>query len=220
MFLKSLSVAAVAGALAGFAVASVHAETFDKSTNLTFNVPVKIPGIILTPGTYRFHLTNPTTSRNVIQVLSRNGATVYSQFHTIPDYRATPTDESTVTFKETKAGAPPAIDSLFYGGERSGYEFIYPREKPVTVAQQSVEPPTPAPVPAQAPRLIAESTAPAPSASPAPTPQAAPAPEAAAAQSVHKELPKTASSLPAVMFGGFASLLLAFGVHAIRARVA
>ena len=217
MFLKSLAVGAVAGGLVAFlGVAPARGNTFDKSTYLTFNAPVKVPGATLTPGTYRFHLTNPTTSRNVIQVLSQDGAIVYSQFHTIPDFRSKATYESTVTFKETKAGTPPAIDSLFYGGERSGYEFIYPHQRPVVAAQGTIEPH--APTPAQPPR-VAENAAPTlPAISPAPALQTAPATEAAAPQAV-KELPKTASSLPAMMLLGFASLLIGFGVHVVRARM-
>src|SRR5215469_15993887 len=121
MFLRSIAVGVVAIGLTALVGATpATADTFDHLAYLTFSGPVKVPGATLTPGTYRFHLTNPTTSRNVIQVLSRDGGIVYSQFHTIPDFRTTPSDESTVTFKETNGNAPPPIHSLFYGGERSG----------------------------------------------------------------------------------------------------
>jgi hypothetical protein len=59
--------------------------TYDKLVYLTFNAPVQIPGATLNAATYR--LANPDTSRNVLQVLSSDGATAYAMFHTIPDSR-------------------------------------------------------------------------------------------------------------------------------------
>jgi hypothetical protein len=120
-----------AAAMAGPA----RAETIDKLTYLTFSKPVQVPGATLDAGTYRFRLTNPETSRNVLQVLSRDGYTVYAMFHTIPDRRSTMTSESTVTFRETPAGIPPAVKSLFYGGELRGYEFVYPKGSLMTTTE-------------------------------------------------------------------------------------
>ncbi|HEY9466954.1 MAG TPA: hypothetical protein VIR54_27850, partial [Vicinamibacterales bacterium] len=54
--------------------------TFDKLAYLTFNAPVQVPGATLSAGTYRFHLTNPDPSRNVLQVLSNDGTIVYAMF--------------------------------------------------------------------------------------------------------------------------------------------
>lgn len=219
MYVRSIAVGAItAGLIVCVGAAPVHGETIDKSTFLTFSGPVKIPGVTLLAGTYRFHLTNPTTSRNVVQVLSRDGAVVYSQFHTIPDFRETPTYESTVTFKETKAGVPQAIHSLFYGGERWGYEFVYPRQEPVIAAQEPVEPRTPVATVAQATHQTA---APSQATEPVPTLHATPAtPEAVPPQTAKKELPKTASAVPALTLAGLCSLLLAFGVHGLRRRLA
>jgi hypothetical protein len=121
--------------------APARAETIDKLTYLTFSAPVHVPGATLDPGTYRFRLANPETTRNVLQVLSRDGYTVYAMFHTIPDRRSMMTSESTVTFRETPAGAAPEVKSLFYGGELRGYEFVYPKDSlltmPATTLQQT-----------------------------------------------------------------------------------
>jgi hypothetical protein len=57
-------------------------ETYDKLAYLNFTAPVQIPGATLPAGTYRFRLTNPDTSRNVLQVLSNDGAIVYSGVRT------------------------------------------------------------------------------------------------------------------------------------------
>src|SRR6188474_3442188 len=98
---------AVTAALLTFVTPAAPQESFDKLAYLTFSAPVQIPGATLSAGTYRFHLTNPETSRNVLQVLSKDGSIVYSMFHTIPDRRMSLTEDAVVTFRETPAGVPP-----------------------------------------------------------------------------------------------------------------
>ena len=102
-------------------------ETFDKLTYLTFSAPVQVPGATLSAGRYRFHLTDAAGSRRVMQVLSIDRSTVYGMFNTIDAHRQSITDEAAVTFRETPAGEAPAIRALFYGGLRTGYEFVYPK---------------------------------------------------------------------------------------------
>ncbi len=184
--------------------------TYDKLTFMTFSGSVQVPGVTLNAGTYRFRLTNPDSSRNVLQVLSRDGSTVYAMFHTILDSRTVITKEATVTFMETPAGVPPAVKSLFYPGEYIGYEFVYPSGGPNMIPEVV---PQPAiryePIPAAAAPEPAPAPAPEPVVEPAPTPEpAAPA-----------ELPKTASSLPLVAVGGFASLVAGLGLGLIRRRL-
>ena len=107
-------------------------------TYLTFSQSVQIPGVKLEPGTYRFRLTDTTTSRKVIMVSSYDGSAVYSMFHTMPDYRVTVTPDPMVTFQETPEGVTPAIRSLFPGGESLGYEFVWwkPVDMTVMIAAQ------------------------------------------------------------------------------------
>ena len=209
-----VSVAAVALA-ALMAAAPASAFTYDKLTYLTFSAPVQIPGVTLSAGTYSFRLANPETSRNVIQVLSHDGSIVYAMFHTFPDSRASLTDESTVTFRETPAGVPPAVKSLFYGGEYRGYEFVYPKGGPNMIAEVWPQPevtyslaPEPVFEPAVEPfEPVAE-----------PEPVAEAFPEAAPVQEP-VELPRTASPLPLMATGGLASLLVGLGLGLLRRRV-
>jgi hypothetical protein len=202
--------------------APLHGETMDKLTYLTFSRSVQIPGAKLDAGTYRFRLTNPNTDRNVMQVLSRDGGTVYSMFLTMPDSRTRLTDQSTVTFLETPAGVPPAVKSLFYGGEHSGYAFVYPKGEPDLTVDVAQQPPiTFAPIPpavTAAPAAAAPTPAPEPAAE-AQAPAAPPEPPAAAT-SQQPELPKTASPVPLVALGGVASLIMAFGAGLLRKLVA
>ena len=57
---------AVVAVVAGTAPAPARAVTYDKLAYLTFSSPVQVPGATLNAGTYRFHLANPETSRNVL----------------------------------------------------------------------------------------------------------------------------------------------------------
>jgi hypothetical protein len=205
-------VAAVA-LVAAMMPAPASGVTYDKLAYMTFNAPVQVPGVTLGAGTYRFHLTNPETSRNVLQVLSGDGSVVYAMFHTIPDSRAAVTEDPSVTFRETPAGVPPAVRSLFYGGEHRGYEFVYPEGGPNMIPEVFSQPEityspllaAPAPVlePAVEPEPVAEPV----------EEQAAPVPEAAPV-----ELPRTATPLPVVAVGGLASLLAGLGLGLLRRR--
>jgi hypothetical protein len=219
LFLSGLVMAAT---IAVMTPAPVSAVTYDKLAYLTFSEPVQIPGATLSAGMYRFRLANPETSRNVVQVLSHDGAIVYAMFHTIPDSRMSITEEPVVTFKETPAGVPPAVRSLFYGGEYRGYEFVYPRGWPIMtpkIAPQaeitySPLPAAPAPAaPAPEPLAVPEPQ-PVPEVVPEPLPpaEAVPPPEAV-------KLPRTATALPLVALGGLTSLFVGLGLGLLRRRV-
>ena len=99
--------------------------TDDKLAYIAFSSPVQVPGVTLRAGTYRFRLVNPETNRHVLQVLSADGSTVWAMFHTTPNSRARLSDDPIVTLRETEERLPPAVKSLFYGGEYTGYEFVY-----------------------------------------------------------------------------------------------
>ena len=190
------------------------AHTYDKLAYLTFSGPVQIPGVTLDAGTYRFRLANPESSRNVLQVLSNDGSTVYAMFFTRPDRRVDLTDDPTVTFRETPAGVPPAVRSLFYGGEYRGYEFVYPKGGPIMIATVAPQPEItyiPMPVAAVIPEAVAE---PAPEAFLEQAPVVEPAPEAE-----RVELPRTASPLPFAAAGGLITLLAGLGVGLLRRRL-
>ena len=109
----AVGVAAAALVVATAAPTPVSAMRHDKLTFLTFSAPVQIPGTTLGAGTYRFRLADPDSGRKVMQVVSVDGHYVYGMFFTLPDYRSTVTDESTVTFMEAPAGVAPPVKSVF-----------------------------------------------------------------------------------------------------------
>ena len=209
----------VVGALVALMTpAPASAVTYDKLAFLTFSAPVQIPGVTLSAGTYRFRLTNPETSRNVLQVLSNDGSTVYAMFHTMYDSRTSLTEDPVVTFKETPAGVPLAVRSLFYGGEYRGYEFVYPKGGPIMIAEVVPQPEitytpypaAPVPEPVIEPEVEIE---------PVSEPVAEAVPEAEPPQQPEPvELPRTASPLPLVATGGLASLLVGLGLGLLRRR--
>ena len=218
---RSLFGVVVAALIAVMAPAPAGALTYDKLTYMTFTAPVQVPGVTLGAGTYRFRLANPDTRRDVLQVLSNDGATVYAMFNTIQDHRTVLTDEAAVTFRETPVGVPPAIKSLFYGGEYGGYEFVYPKGGPNMIA--AVPPPTEITyVPSAATEAVAEAAV-EPVAAPIEEAVAEPVPEPVAEEPLPQAepvaLPRTASPLPLVAAGGLTSLLLALGLGLLRRRV-
>jgi hypothetical protein len=191
--------------------------TTDKLALLTFSALVQIPGATLSAGTYRFHLANPDTGRNVLQVLSNDGSVVHAMFHTIPDRRMSLTDNPTVTFRETPTGVPPAVRSLFYGGEYAGYEFVYFAGEPIMFAEVAPQPEiryTPPPATPVAEPVYEPEVEPL-----EPEPLAEPVEEQAVEPGPAPELPRTGGRLPLVAFGGVTSMLLGLGFGLLRRRV-
>lgn len=227
MFRRSLFSALVAALLA-MTTAPVGATPNDKLTHMTFSQSVQIPGTILDAGTYRFRLADATSSRQVMQVLSNDGSIVYSMFYTRADWRNKVTDESTVTFRETPAGVPAAVRTLFYGGESRGYEFVYGKGELLTVPEAVSQPlvtyvPTPAAVwppyvldPAEA--FVESTPAAAPERAPAVTAEHSTLPAEPLAAPADADLPRTASSLPLMAIGGLLTLLTGLGAGLIRSR--
>jgi LPXTG-motif cell wall-anchored protein len=123
--------------LAGLAPATASAQPADKRTIFTFSGPVDMPGVALPAGKYVFRLANPDTSRNVVQVTSADGKRVFGMFHSYPSERPTPANDSEIRFLEASAGAPPAVKTWWYPGERSGYEFIYPKQQARRIADRT-----------------------------------------------------------------------------------
>jgi hypothetical protein len=205
-----LSSVIVATSLAVMAPAPASAQTYDKLAYLTFSGAVQIPGATLNAGTYRFHLSNPGTSRNVLQVLSYDGGTVYGMFHTIPEFRAVVTSDPVVRFKEAPADVPPPVHSLFYGGESLGYEFVYPKGGPNMIAAVR---PQPEITYSAAPAAAAPPAVPEPAPVRAPAVEVAPEPVTSAAP---VEMPRTATNMPLVAAGGLTLLILGLGVGFLR----
>jgi len=139
--LRHASRLACAGALAvAMSASSAMAQPADKRTYFTFSGPVALPGHDLPAGKYLFRLGDPTSGRRVVQVMSEDGRKPIGFFFSIPAQRAEVADKPEVRFIETPRGAPAAIRTWWYPGERTGYEFIYPKAQARRLAQTASQP--------------------------------------------------------------------------------
>jgi hypothetical protein len=118
--------------------ASLMAGERDQATQMTFNESVEVPGQVLAAGTYWFALMDSQSDRNIVQIWNEDRSQLIATVFTIADYRVEPADETLVTFEERPGDQAEAIQSWFYPGENSGHEFIYPKNRAMSVAQQPV----------------------------------------------------------------------------------
>lgn len=125
--------------LAWFSVGTGFAQPSDKRTFFTFSGPVAIPGVTLPAGQYLFRIAD-TSSRNVVQVLSSDGKTPYAMFFALREERSDIPPDPEVRFMETASGMPSAVATWWYPGERTGYEFIYPKEQARLLAKGVPQP--------------------------------------------------------------------------------
>lgn len=140
--MRNAIVAASCAAACLMVAAPAHAQDqpFDQRTFYTFNNPVELPGVALPPGQYIFRLADPSSGRTMLQVLSADGKRVYGMFFSIPIEADRPADKPTVRFMEAAPGAPQAIRAVWYVNERTGREFIYPRNQAMRLAKSTKEP--------------------------------------------------------------------------------
>jgi hypothetical protein len=115
-------------------VTGARADEYTKLTYLTFSAPVQVPGMTLPAGTYMFKLADPESGRRAIQIWDEKGTKLFTMLLTIPDEQPEPKDDPVVMFSERPTGAAPAVKSWFYPAERSGYEFIYPKDQAMKIA--------------------------------------------------------------------------------------
>jgi hypothetical protein len=217
---------------------SARADEWNKTTKLTFNRPVEVPGMILGPGTYVFKLAD-LSDRNVVQIFNADETHLYEDVLAIPAYRQTLTDKTVVTFEERAKGAPEAIATWFYPDDNYGEEFVYPKAVPQVASLTTVSPAAPLatrmkpaapeqqvnkpavqPAAAAAPKTepveVAQNSTPA---KPAATTAAVPSPAPAQKQPA-KKLPKTASPMPTLILIGLLSLGGSAGIRLLSKRAA
>jgi hypothetical protein len=116
-------------------VAAQQPDTKDR-TIMTFSGAVELPGLRLEPGKYVFRLADNAT-RNVVQVLGEDESKILGQWLFIPAQRLEASDETVVTFRERSATATPAVQYWYYPGERTGKEFIYPKDQALRIASRT-----------------------------------------------------------------------------------
>ena len=140
---------AVAGVLfvASFAF-TASAQSGGNNTVLTFKGPVRLPGITLAAGTYEFQRVESDRDVRSMQVFSVKPRRLVATLRTSPIIRQGGGDN--VIFRQTPAGATPAVAVLYLGGSTTGAEFIYSgdEQKQLTATSPIATPPVVAAVPA------------------------------------------------------------------------
>jgi hypothetical protein len=103
-----------------------RADEWNQATKATFNVPIEIPGRVLSAGTYWFTLLNDDPDRNIVQIWNADRTQLLATILTVPDYRLQPKGRSVMKFEERPSSSPEALEAWFYPGEDYGHEFVYP----------------------------------------------------------------------------------------------
>ena len=102
------------------------ADNWDRQTTVTFDQPVKVPGMVLSAGTYLFKLSNASSDRRIVTIYNESGTRLYTTIQAINSYRVEPMDNAVFKFAEEGAkGTPQALRIWFTPGEASGVEFVY-----------------------------------------------------------------------------------------------
>jgi hypothetical protein len=117
-----------------------EAQPADYRTYFTFSAPVTLPGMTLPAGKYIFRLADPDSSRKVINVLSGDGKRSLAMLHTIPNQATRAPKDAEIRFMETSAQVAPPIKTWWYAGKAIGYEFIYPRQQALQLSKSTSEP--------------------------------------------------------------------------------
>jgi len=218
---------------------SVKADALDRKTEITFSRPVQIPAVhqpgwgVLPAGTYVFKIVESTSTRDIVQITSKDGLTVYATILAIPNLRLKVTDKTVVTFRERPAGQPEAIQAWFYPGRAFGEEFVYPKaqaielakatstpvlEMPASVTVEAAKPEEPQVIAElkQAPVTAVESSGKEVELAQVVTPP--PAAETLVAQNTESALPKTASPMPLIALLGLLALGVALTLRLVETR--
>jgi len=116
-----------------------RADTLDRRTVIKFNEPVEIPGQVLPAGTYTVELFDSFGYRHIVRFYNSDRSKLLATVLAIPNYRLTPTGNTTMTFAERPANAPNALKAWFYPNDKFGQEFVYPKARAVQLAQETHE---------------------------------------------------------------------------------
>ena len=132
-FIVTALAVALVGAFSSTAMA--QNDTRDR-TFLTFSGPVEMPGVRLDAGTYVFKLAD-SSSRNVVQVWDRDEKKMIGHWLFVQNDRPEVSHDTVVMFRETAAGQTPAVQFWYYPGERTGKEFVYPKDQAIKIAART-----------------------------------------------------------------------------------
>jgi hypothetical protein len=137
--LKILSATLGAAMLLTASAAQAQGIIPDRSTIVTIDAPVSLPGVVLPAGSYLFRLADTQASRNVVQIFDKDRTKIFATLIAVSAERNEPSGEAVITFRETPANEAPALRFWYYAGEKSGQEFVYPKDQAMKIARASGE---------------------------------------------------------------------------------
>jgi hypothetical protein len=128
--IRMLTGIALASLLALSVVPATRADQFNQATKIEFSSPVRVPGQVLSAGTYWFVLADHGRRSRVVQIFNTDRSTLIDTFTTAYAERREPTGKTVLTFAEPDSAENPnadipALTEWFYPGRDFGHEFIY-----------------------------------------------------------------------------------------------
>jgi hypothetical protein len=107
------------------------ADEFDRKIEVTFANPVAVPAVhqagleVLPAGTYVLKIFDSSTNRHIVQIYKKGETEMCATIVAVPAERMKVTDKVVLTFRETAAGEPYELRTMFYPGRTLGEEFVY-----------------------------------------------------------------------------------------------
>jgi hypothetical protein len=111
-----------------FLIPTAHANDADQATRFTFDQPVRVPGRILSPGTYWFVLIDHGENAKLVQIYNSDRTQLLENILTEDASRVTPSGKTILTFAEPNHPTdrrPVTLMAWFYPGFTEGHRFIY-----------------------------------------------------------------------------------------------
>src|SRR4051812_29028393 len=158
-----------------------HADNWNKTTKVTFNDTVQVPGTVLAPGTYTFKLADSSANRHIVQIFNEDNTSLVTTVLAVPNYRLEPSGKTVLAFAERPVNQPEALEAWFYPGDNFGQEFVYPESEARQLSQLNK---------VEVPSTGSEEAYPGKTAErPAPEPREEPTPDTSANPSSNPETP-------------------------------
>lgn len=143
--IRKVALACMTAAMATISVNAGAQGPVNQDTYFTFSQAVELPKTTLPSGTYFFQLLDSSSNRHIVKVMSQDRKQLHATVMAIPYYSTDrPSDEPQVRFLEVPAAngvaASNALKIWFYPGNSVGHEFIWPRDKAMTLARATSQP--------------------------------------------------------------------------------
>jgi hypothetical protein len=148
---RLLSVFAGLALALAFSVPAANAQVSNQATEMTFQQPVRVPGRVLSPGTYWFLVedSGPNGGMNRVQIKNANGTKVIDQILTEnvdpaqegQEVRANgvvwPNGRVVLTLAEGTKGQPITLLDWYYPGMSDGHRFVYSSQRTKQLSEET-----------------------------------------------------------------------------------